>query len=320
MSVDKIDLKLFQDTAIEDFRKNLFKRLRNIAVPQFQLEHEGLLEIIIEVYAHVKKLQMHAPEPGDIKALTATLDHLKQYAGRHFRSEEVFMEKNQFTELDIHRRAHQKFVQALLELEEKIHQKSVSYVIDLLHLVMGWLFDHINQMDTRYSKAFLGQSLSPAVCKTVVPPLNESKESQTSGSIFRDQLLKRLVVTGNTHIDHEHRQLLDQILNFHKFVENIQVRKPENADWKKVDHILDFLTQYCLTHFKHEENILKQHQYPLLNGHIEEHQKLISKLEELKKQLLKERNILFTVDLKFFLVEWFLQHTTRSDSKYKSYI
>ncbi|MBF0418369.1 MAG: hemerythrin family protein, partial [Magnetococcales bacterium] len=157
---------------LDDFRGNLRVRLKNVEIPELHAQHEQLVELIVRLYGEVRKLQKETPNEQSIASLRTTLQELKSYASRHFREEETFMTRIRYPGMNAHLEAHRQFVQSLLALEARLWQESISFVVDLLHLVVEWLFAHINQMDMGYA-LFAKSATHPKSNKSVPLTVNE---------------------------------------------------------------------------------------------------------------------------------------------------
>ncbi|MEO5372526.1 MAG: hemerythrin family protein [Magnetococcus sp. DMHC-1] len=284
---------------------------------------------MVSLYGEVRKLQKGVPSEKQPASLRATVDELKRYATNHFREEEAFMKQTGFPDLPGHIVSHEAFVKSLLEVEHRMWNESISYVIELQHLIVGWLFEHINLMDMAYARFSRGETLvtiplvktSPVAVKT--SPASSRTESadaaKSSQEAFRKSLRSRLRMTGITKIDREHQQLLENIINLNLLVEELSKRKPMTRDWQKIDQAIDFLLSYGRDHFKGEEAWMKGIGYPQLAIHADEHNRLLDRLQKLVPKLAKDRQVLYVVDMNFFLVEWLLTHTNRTDILYVEY-
>ncbi|MBF0175574.1 MAG: hemerythrin family protein [Magnetococcales bacterium] len=311
---------------VDDFRQSMRSRLRHVGVPDMHAQHEGLVEIMVSLYSEVKKLQKGVPGQEEHDSLRATINELKRYATKHFQEEEAFMRRIAFPGLEPQIAAHQAFVKSLLEVEKRMWEESISYVIDLQHLVVGWLFEHINLMDMAYGRFSRGE-------KESVGPLTKTLQASSSASLpqqrektkspdtksqadFRNSLRSRLRMTGIPRIDKEHQQLLEQVIDLNILAEGLSTRKPSLKDWQQIDQAIHFLTTYCRDHFTGEEAWMRSVGYPKLAVHTEEHKRLLIRLQDLAAKLSKDHQVLYVVDLNFFLVEWLLTHTSRTDFLY----
>ncbi|MBF0423478.1 MAG: hemerythrin family protein [Magnetococcales bacterium] len=312
---------------VEDFRKNMLGRLRDIGIPDLHQEHIRLVEIMVELYAEVKKLQKETPGQQDMDNLRKVIEELKGYATEHFKHEISFMTSIKFPELAAHQAAHQLFVEQLLLTEKRLWQESISYAVELMHMVVGWLFEHINQVDTRYVRFSRGEQLRP----TTPLPRKPTSPSRSSGPVqsarprgkttqdFRDSLHNRLIKTGILKFDQEHLNLLNRIIDTNLMVEELYSRQPNPSDWKKIDETISALTDYCHSHFRGEEAWMSKINYPRLDQHVSEHQQLQKRLQEIALKLKDDRQVYYVVDFNFFLMEWLMTHTSRSDLLYAEY-
>ncbi|MEO5365313.1 MAG: bacteriohemerythrin [Magnetococcus sp. WYHC-3] len=135
---------------LEDFRRNMVGRLMLLGVRDFDQQHGRLVDYIVDLYATVALFKKGIPTPEQVNDLTGLLDALTEYTLTHFRNEEVFMESIGYPQLEQHRKAHQLFIKKFTEIRRKIDGGAVPYVVDLFFLTFGWLFEHINRVDSAY--------------------------------------------------------------------------------------------------------------------------------------------------------------------------
>lgn len=111
-------------------------------------------------------------------------------------------------------------------------------------------------------------------------------------------------------IDAQHKVLVD-ILN------RLFVAVSKREGDKVIAGILDALMSYTQKHFTLEENLMRQARYADLEAHMEEHRKLIEKLDSLsKKYLLEDKPIYF--EMLSFLKTWLKEHIMGVDQKYSA--
>ena len=113
---------------------------------------------------------------------------------------------------------------------------------------------------------------------------------------------------GYDQVDVQHKQFIDLLKSL-----NINLTDAEKAE--RIVKELYLFTQY---HFTSEENIMADHDYPLLSAHKKTHNKLTFDLRS-KKALWKNREIT-TKQLLDFLVEWFIDHTMYQDELFAKHI
>ncbi|MGN7612083.1 bacteriohemerythrin [Magnetococcales bacterium HHB-1] len=142
--------------------------------------------------------------------------------------------------------------------------------------------------------------------------------SKPEAAEYRKTLTNKLKDVGVMRFNQAHQKILDQIIQLHGIVDQLNRRKPTEEDWKKIDQTLNFLLRYASDHFNDEEREMERLNYPEYPQHKQQHDIFIGKIKEIKTQL-DSRKILFIVDMKFFLLEWLFSHINRFDMRYKSF-
>jgi hemerythrin len=111
-------------------------------------------------------------------------------------------------------------------------------------------------------------------------------------------------------IDDQHKELV-AILN------RLFLAVSRQEGDKVIAGILDALTDYTRTHFALEERLMREAKYAELDAHMEEHHRLIEKLDRLcKVHLLEEKPIYF--EMLSFLKSWLKEHIQGEDTKYSA--
>jgi len=111
-------------------------------------------------------------------------------------------------------------------------------------------------------------------------------------------------------IDNQHQELVNML---NRLFVAVAQREGNNV----IGGILEALRSYTKTHFSLEERLMEQAQYPDLEAHKLEHQKLIGQLDELcRKHLTEDKPIYFEV-LRF-LKTWLKEHISGEDTKYST--
>jgi hemerythrin len=112
--------------------------------------------------------------------------------------------------------------------------------------------------------------------------------------------------TGNFEIDSEHKVFLRLIQKVNEAIEN-------KREEKRIARLMEELQKYAEFHFCSEENIMMEADFPGLESHVQEHQKLSFDLRSLlfADQLSTES----LNELVGFLVNWFENHTFKEDMK-----
>ena len=100
-----------------------------------------------ELYQQVAALH-DAMRAGRMADVPATLEFLERYVVEHFTTEEREMAAARYPGLDLHRRRHLEFVEDLRRRQAALAAgPTVSAVVDLSHWLVGWLREHVRQID-----------------------------------------------------------------------------------------------------------------------------------------------------------------------------
>lgn len=112
--------------------------------------------------------------------------------------------------------------------------------------------------------------------------------------------------------DEQHQNLINLINGLHDAMIS---RKDKELIGKTIDE----LVVYSLYHFKTEENLLEEHQFPHLNSHKAEHAVWVKEVNGLKDRFEKGEEIR-TIEILGFLKDWVYDHILVSDKKYSLFL
>lgn len=113
--------------------------------------------------------------------------------------------------------------------------------------------------------------------------------------------------TGIAHIDSQHRALFAAV---NELAESF---KAGNSH-QKVQDSLGFLMRYTTEHFRDEEQVMRDMDYPGLVAHMAEHTQLVESLHGLKAKVAEGKTV--TMDVTIFLADWLTQHINNVDLRY----
>lgn len=117
--------------------------------------------------------------------------------------------------------------------------------------------------------------------------------------------------TGVDEIDFQHKKFL-------KIIQKTYQLKEKNTEDKEVFKLIDELIKYATYHFACEEIFMKIYAYPKLNNQIKEHNKIKNDLKERVEKIKRQEEDV--ADLMFFLMTWFINHTSGSDKDIGEYM
>ncbi len=110
-------------------------------------------------------------------------------------------------------------------------------------------------------------------------------------------------------LDAEHKQVIDCINELYAAWQD-----PTKDVLKK--RILDTLVKYTQTHFKHEEERMREADFPQFEAHKAVHDKMRQRTIGLRTHL----NVVTARDVLVFLKDWWLEHIQGEDKLYSSYM
>jgi len=123
---------------------------------------------------------------------------------------------------------------------------------------------------------------------------------------------------GVEKIDHQHRAFFEQRNKFMAAcTELLEEKDDPEVIRKEIDELFYFLTDYFLTHFNDEEEILKEADSPYYEEHKKHHQEFIKEVKKIKYDFLEneEIDIKLIRQLKDKITAWFVNHISKDDKK-----
>lgn len=90
-----------------------------------------------------------------MKELGNALTELLDYSVMHFMTEEGYMEKYGYPELDVHKNAHKEFRERFYKLHKEFHEGKPVLTAEVVDYLRDWIKGHVLNVDQRYSKYLL---------------------------------------------------------------------------------------------------------------------------------------------------------------------
>ncbi len=123
---------------------------------------------------------------------------------------------------------------------------------------------------------------------------------------------KEELSVGVVSIDHDHKKLINLINTL-----QTAVMYPSGESYER--NALKEIVEYTVYHFKREEELMQECDYPDLEAHKETHGAMIIKVNEYMEDY--ENNREGTIyDLTLYLKEWLIKHIAGTDQQYCSYM
>ena len=123
------------------------------------------------------------------------------------------------------------------------------------------------------------------------------------------------LVTGNTMIDNQHKELIAKI-------DALLTCCEQGGGKVQAIKMLDYLENYTEFHFAEEEKLQKEVSYPALEGHRQKHEEFKKAVEVLYDMLVEEEgpSEAFVAAVKKNVVDWLFDHIKNMDQALAAYI
>jgi hemerythrin len=126
----------------------IWKDAYKIGIKDIDEQHEQLLGIGRSIY----ELTNAHPDVYDSEELMDLIEELCSYTIYHFETEERFLEKNNYPDIDAHIQQHQRFVEFLTKLNvDDIEHHTSQSLTKLLKFINGWITNHVLIEDLKFS-------------------------------------------------------------------------------------------------------------------------------------------------------------------------
>lgn len=116
----------------------------------------------------------------------------------------------------------------------------------------------------------------------------------------------------NSQIDEQHKKLVGLVNQLHEAMSQGKSRDVLGG-------IFNELVSYTKYHFKSEEDLMLDKNYPDYSAHRLEHQKLTNQVIKLKQDFDAGKTVI-SIDLLNFLKDWLKKHILDTDKKYVPFV
>jgi len=197
------------------------------------------------------------------------------------------MQAVMYPDFDTHMKSHEKLIEMLPELLEKMQSDQPAVRDTALRYLHDWILGHIRGMDREYVEYVTRRGIS------------KDKMFIVWDSSFS---------VGIDEMDNQHMQILQIINRLHEIEDD-----PENE--AIFSDMINNLINIIKTHFFAEENLMRRIKYPHQSDHKKEHDLLTGQLHSMQKQLLFGQPF-SSQKFAVFIRDWLLRHIHNEDSKY----
>lgn len=118
----------------------------------------------------------------------------------------------------------------------------------------------------------------------------------------------------NEDLDNHHKKLIGLFNEMAALIE-----RDQNTPLFSTIKVISELNIYAIFHFKEEEKLMEEANYPDLDNHKFLHMEFIAKVNKFKDDYLRNDSLL-NYELFDYLSDWVIKHIIDEDSKYKEYL
>ena len=125
----------------------------SIGFEEIDNQHKKLVEMINELH----KSFTHG---GSIKTADKIIGDMIEYTDYHFKIEEKYFEKYNYSEKQEHIIQHKSFVKQVTEFYNDFQDGSVTIGFEIMNFLRKWLLEHIEGSDNKYAKEFKNKNIT----------------------------------------------------------------------------------------------------------------------------------------------------------------
>ncbi len=221
-----------------------------------------------------------------------TVIELKEYMQIHFKHEESFMRLVEFPILNEHTTKHNIIIESMNTMLATLPTMSIKeFEKELAYFIDSSLVNHILNEDTK------------------IQEWSQAKEGQLHVVKWSSKYS-----IGNEKIDNEHK-LLFQTAN-EAFAECAQGKQ----DKTNIKEIVVKFSLYIKNHFEHEEQYMKEINYPGLAQHHEKHEKIKEEMNLFLTSFTEIDILTLELELAIFIEKWLIHHIIYEDRKINDFL
>lgn len=118
-----------------------------VGVAALDEQHAHLIELISRCSTLIKSNRKR-------EEIIPMIDQLFTYAKEHFALEEKYMDQVNYSETEIHKKEHRKFINIVKEFDEQYRAGEDVNLKDIMIFLMDWVINHILRTDQKYTEPF----------------------------------------------------------------------------------------------------------------------------------------------------------------------
>jgi len=121
----------------------------SVGISSIDKQHQKLIELYNNFYESIINRDTK-------EKMTEVVKGLKDYTVYHFKDEEAVMKRHNYPGYKLQKEDHDKFIKAVLDLEERYKNGKMILSIEIINFIRDWIANHILNIDKQYT-TFLQQ-------------------------------------------------------------------------------------------------------------------------------------------------------------------
>uniref|UniRef100_UPI004047EE5C bacteriohemerythrin n=1 Tax=Aliarcobacter sp. TaxID=2321116 RepID=UPI004047EE5C len=245
-------------------------------------EHQQLFTIAREALS-ISKLKNDSEIRTKLKEI---ISRLFKYVNIHFADEQKYMEEIAYPELDEHKFLHKNMLTMLTKLIADLNTMELKTIeVSLFNFIEEYFIKHIVLEDKK------------------IQLWNTNLED-----LKKNFGWKEIYSVNNPYIDKEHKKLFE-------IAQEAFVEVEPSMKNKKTKEVLTELYTYMKTHFEHEEEYMKELNYPKIEEHKKLHHDIINTINNFVRQLPSLNENVFEKELAKIIDITLVHHIIQEDRK-----
>ena len=123
---------------------------------------------------------------------------------------------------------------------------------------------------------------------------------------------------GVNKINRQHLRLASYAVEFNQIVGELSDSDPTDRHWRRIDSLFSRVMTYVETHFREEEQLMREHGYPDYERHKRVHDRFVEDLIKVKSQI-NNRQAGFRKRFSTMLWDWLIHHINEEDYRYREF-
>jgi len=120
----------------------------SVGVKTIDDQHKKLIELINDFYEHILSRSNN-------ENISKLISGMSDYIQMHFRTEEEYMTKFNYPDIEEHKKEHEIYVAKVKKLEEDFNSGKIILSFEITSFLKDWIKNHIQGTDPKYSSLFL---------------------------------------------------------------------------------------------------------------------------------------------------------------------